>query len=500
MTRVFCAALATETNTFGPLPTERQHFEEWFLYPANTHPVDGPTLFTGPLWVARQKAEEWGWDVREGLCAAAFPSGRTVRSVYEGLRDQILDDLRQAMPIDIVFLGLHGAMCADGYDDCEGDLISRVREIAGPRATIGVELDPHCHLTSQMVEPADMVLAFHEYPHTDALERAERLVEQCWSAHQGKLAPVTAIMDLRASAFFFTKQGPALELVNAMKAKEALPGVLAVSLGHSFSSGDVEEMTAKLWVTTDGDLDRAQALCRELGDQAWAIRETASEPRRTIEDVLLDLPGLKTPVVLAEGADNPGGGAPSDSTSVLAHLINAGIGPLAAGPIWDPVAVAICRARGIGTKFPLRVGGKASALSGLPLDIDVEVLKVTENATLDFGGSVVPLGTVVGIRSGNLHLSLSSVRNQAFTQGVFVQAGINCADMSVVLVKSNHHFRDDFNRLGGDVVYLQSSGVAVSDPRLVDYKKVRRPLWPIDPAEEARAAQSVLLVDRRGAR
>ncbi|MEM1104993.1 MAG: M81 family metallopeptidase [Pseudomonadota bacterium] len=498
MTRVFCAALATETNTFGPLPTERRHFEDWFLYPAGEHPNEGPTLFTGPLWVARQKADEWGWIIHEGLCAAALPSGRTVRRVYEDLRDELLNDLRRALPVDIVLLGVHGAMCADGYDDCEGDLIGRVREIVGPSATVGVELDPHCHLTDDMMAPADIVLAFHEYPHTDALERAEKLVDLCQRAHSGAVTPVTAVMDLRASTFFYTKQEPTRQFVQAMQSAESRPGVLSVSLGHSFASGDVEEMTAKVWVTTNGDRDLAMAVSQELGEMAWDIRETASEPRKSVAEVLAEMPRLNAPIVLAEGADNPGGGAPSDATEVLRHLMRAEIGPLAAGPIWDPGAAAICRARGEGARFSLRIGGKASALSGAPLDLDVEVIAITEHATQNFGGSVWPLGTVVGLRSGDTCLSVCTVRNQAFTRETFAQAGIDCARMSVILVKSNHHFRDDFSALNGDIIYLASQGIAVFDPSLVDYDKIRRPLWPIDPAGKARAAQTLRVIEQRG--
>lgn len=497
MTRVFCAALATETNTFGPLPTERRHFEEWFLYPAGAHPDDGPTLFTGPLWAARQRAQDWGWEVVEGLCAAAFPSGRTVRKVYEDLRDELLSDLRAAGRVDIVLLGLHGAMCADGYDDCEGDLLARVRDCVGPDAIVGVELDPHCHLTSQMIDAADILSAFQEYPHTDALERAEHLVALCRRAHEGEISPVTAIADVRASAQYFTKEPPALELVNAMKRAEAEGRVLSASLGHSFASGDVADMGVKAWVITDNDPATAEAVAGELADMAWDIRETAGADRQTIDEVLAGLDGVDKPVVLAEGADNPGGGAPCDATDVLRALMAAGVGPFAAGPIWDPMAVDICCAKGVGARFALRLGGKASALSGLPLDLDVEVLSITENAKQRFGGGSVPLGVLVGLRAGDAHLAVASVRNQALTREVFTQAGIDLAHMRVILVKSNHHFRDDFAPIAGTVMYLQSQGVAVCDPVGVPYRAVARPLWPLDPADEARAARSITIKPAR---
>lgn len=496
MKTVFCAALATETNTFGPLPTERRHFEEWFLYRAGEHPETGPTLFTAPLWVARRRASDLDWTVVEGLCAAAFPSGRTTRQTYEALRDELLDDLRAAMPVDIVLLGLHGAMAADGYDDCEGDLLLRVRDIVGANAIIGVELDPHCHLTEAMTEASDLMLAFHDYPHTDAEERAERLVDLVHATSEGRINPVTAVADARMSAQFFTKVGSGLSLTNHLKALENDGSALATSLGHSFASGDVADMTVKAWVITDGCEPSARQMAEDIRDRAWSIRETAGADRASAKEAIEKIKSTNGLIVLAEGTDNPGGGAPCDSTNLIRDIWVEDVGPIAAGPIWDPIAVEIAIARGQGARFDIRVGGKASTMSGSPLDLSVEVLKITRGAVQNFGGSEWPMGDMVGLRAGNLELALTSVRNQAFTPEIFEQTGIDLSDKRAVILKSNHHFYDAFEPLADEVLYMGVAGVAVCDPLDAQYTKINRPLWPLDPAEEARAAQSTFIKSR----
>jgi len=143
--RFFAATLGTESNSFSPLPTGLATFEDALLIPAGEHP-DEPDLFTAPLWAARRHVEAHGGEVVQGLCAFATPAGPTVQRVYEELRDQILDQLREAMPVDAVVLGLHGAMVAEGYDDCEGDLLARhglAKEGHVLRSHIaGVEPDP----------------------------------------------------------------------------------------------------------------------------------------------------------------------------------------------------------------------------------------------------------------------------------------------------------------------------------------------------------------------
>ena len=217
--RVFSAALATETNTFAPMPTGLASFRERGYYRAGTHP-DHMSFFAGPLWAARLRGRPLGWTLLEGMVAAAQPSGITTRAAYETLRDELLADLRTAMPVDMVLLGLHGAMVADGYDDCEGDLLQRVRAIVGPMVVVGAELDPHNHLSAAMVDNADVLVAFKEYPHTDILERALELVDLCHAKAEGRARPVASVVDIGGLVVMHTSSQPARGFVDRIMALE----------------------------------------------------------------------------------------------------------------------------------------------------------------------------------------------------------------------------------------------------------------------------------------
>ena len=153
-----------------------------FLRPGE-HPQDAPLMCTAPLWVARRRAAAEGFTLIEGSCFAASPAGTTNRADYEFMRDEILAQLKAALPLDGVLLGLHGAMVAHGYDDTEGDVIERVRALVGPDCVIGVELDPHCHLTLKRVRLADIIILYKEFPHTDVVERAEDLLTLVLAHH-----------------------------------------------------------------------------------------------------------------------------------------------------------------------------------------------------------------------------------------------------------------------------------------------------------------------------
>ena len=154
--RLFSATIATETNTFSPLPTSLDAYKESVFLRPGEHPTDAPRMCTAPLFVARQRAAADGFTLIEGSCFAASPAGTTNRADYEFMRDEILAQLKAALPLDGVLFGLHGAMVAHGYDDVEGDVLERARAIVGPDCVIGVELDPHCHLTVKRVQLADI--------------------------------------------------------------------------------------------------------------------------------------------------------------------------------------------------------------------------------------------------------------------------------------------------------------------------------------------------------
>ncbi len=146
-------------------------------------------------------------------------------SVWETLRGWVLEDLRAAVQVDVVLLHLHGAMVPVGCDDCEGDLIVRVREIVGPNTVIGVELDLHCHLTKTMVSEADAIVLYKEYPHVDLTQRAAELFEICISAAEGAVRPVMALHDCRMLGVWRTSDPEVRALVDEMSEAERRPGL-----------------------------------------------------------------------------------------------------------------------------------------------------------------------------------------------------------------------------------------------------------------------------------
>jgi microcystin degradation protein MlrC len=478
--RLFIAALATETNTFSPLPTGRAGFmnREFFRNDGSRNP---PRLGNIPLIEWRRRGEAEGHAVAESLSCFAQPAGITLRSVYEELRDTLLADLRAAMPVDGVLLFMHGAMVADGYDDCEGDTLARVREIVGPRATIGIELDLHCHLTEQMRAKADVIITFKEYPHTDVADRAQELYAICTAAQRGEVKPVIAYHDCRMVSMWRTSEEPMRSFVRRMQALEGMDGILSVSFGHGFPWGDVAEVGAKMVVVADGDMAKAQAIARRLGAEVWAMREATSTRHDTIDEGIDHaLAGTGTgPLVLADVADNAGGGAPADSTPILRRLVERGVRDVATGCYWDPVAVQICQEAGLGATFDLRIGGKCGVASGDPVDLRVTVRGLSERHTqAGLSGGRAEMGAAAYVEADGIHIILMSIRQQTFAPDAFTGLGCRLDDKRLVVVKSTQHFYAAFAPIARAIRYVAAPGAIAPEFDRIPYTKRVTPYWP----------------------
>ncbi|MCR9215433.1 MAG: M81 family metallopeptidase [Proteobacteria bacterium] len=479
--KIFTAALGTETHTFAPLPTVTASFEECYLvrdgkHPLQTHMIGMPAV----IW--KRRAEARGWEVIESLVTFATPSGITLQQTYEDFRDEILTDLRAAMPVDAVMLSLHGAMVAHGYDDCEGDLVHHVRDIVGPDVAIGVELDLHCHLGRQFMEDVTALVIYKEYPHTDFEPRAEEL----WTIMEGvldkKLDPKIATFDCRMIGVYHTTREPMMSFVARMKELEGTDGILSISLGHGFPWADVEEEGTRLIVITDGDQAKAQNVAETLGREFWALRDEVTPVFDDVEiAVEKSIEGSSGPIVLADMSDNPGGGAVGDSTFIARSLLDKGETNFAVGSIWDPVAVDIAISAGEGAELNLRIGGKISPESGDPIDIRAKVKKIVKDCLVDgLGGSQNYMGDAVSLEADGAEYIIHSARTQNFNPSVFTTMGIDYASKKVLIVKSMQHFYSAYEPIAGKIIYVSSPGTLAWDFSVMPYTKVARPVWPID--------------------
>lgn len=490
MTKIFTATLGTETNTFAALPTGMKLFEDTCLF-RNGGYGDRVPMFAAPLAVWRRMAGAKGWEVAESLCAFAQPAGKTVKRVYEGFRDEILRDLRAALPVDAVLLSLHGAMVADGYDDAEGDLLAHVRRIVGPDVPVGAELDLHANVSRQKLDAATALVLFKEYPHIDVPERAEDLFHIIAGAVERRTRPVMGWFDCRTIGVFHTTRQPMRGFVDRCAALEGKDGVLSVSVVHGFPWADVADMGSKIVVVTDGDRAKAERLARELGMAFFRMRRETQPSYTSLDQAMARIlrHNQSKPLILADVSDNAGGGAASDSTFILKALLEKGVKDAAIGMFWDPMAVRIAFEIGEGGTTELRLGGKLGPSSGPPLDVTARVTGLKRDAYVSFGGrdkTVVPVGDMAAFDVGGIAVVCNTLRNQCKSLDCFTNVGIDPAAKRAVVVKSMQHFHAAYAPVASEILYVAVPGTVAPDFLALDYKNASKRQWPFleDPFAE----------------
>ena len=482
--RIFTASLATETNTFSPVPTDLRSFENAFHAPPGTHP-DTPTLCSSPVPILRRRGRAEGFTVIEGSASWAEPAGPVRRDVFEGLRDDILDQLRAALPVDAVVLGLHGAMVAQGHDDCEGDLLERVRALVGPRVLIACEFDPHSHLTPRRVAQLDIAACFLEFPHTDFEARGEHVVDLALRTLRGEIRPRLSTFDCRMIGLYPTSREPMRSFVDRLKGFEGRDGILSASIVHGFMAGDVPAMGTRILVVSDDDRAAGDALARRLGLELYALRGTTAMPILPLERGLDEAEAIRRarpdrPVTIADTWDNPGGGCAGDGTHVLRAMMARGFERVGVATIWDPVAVTLCHAAGTGATLQLRLGGKVSALAGEPIDIEVTIGRLAEESWQSFRASRVTLGRAAVVRpvGTEIDVVLITSRTQTYEPDVFGNLGVDVAAKDYLLVKSTNHFHAGFEPVSAGIVHVEAPSTYPIDPLTADYRKADRGIWP----------------------
>jgi microcystin degradation protein MlrC len=478
--RVYLGGVATETNMFCPFPTGRS---DWVEFAAKeVVDLDEPAAAEDVYPQFLDACKRIGIELYVGYGADAQPAGPTPQRVYEELRSKLLDDVLKAAPVDVVILKLHGAMVAHGYDDCEADMINRVRERVGKETVIGVLLDPHCHLSQEMVDGSDVIMCYREYPHVDVGDRLIDLLELCVEVVKGSVNPVASICDCRMISAYYTNIEPMKSFVAKMKQAEEEDDVLSLSLAHGFPWADTPDVGTKMLVITNNNKARGEELADEFRQSLFSLRGKTFTLGKTISEAVdIVRSATEFPIVFSDWSDVPGGGAPSDYTEILESFIAAGIRRSFFALFYDPGAVAICMAAGECASLRLRLGGKICWASGNPLDLDVKIVKIVCNAGEQVeDGWHESFGNAVLVEAAGNLIVLNDTRNQPRTLETITQFDLDPTEFSAIVLKSMHHFQEFYSGVAARIESISGHGLLNQNFESIDYRRILRPKWPLD--------------------
>ncbi len=496
MPRILTAVFKHETNTFSPLPTDLTAYGARCL----RYGADVPAYFSGTateMGAFIDAASTRVWDLVHSVAADATPSGKVTRAAFEQIVSTMEEALRTQGPFDAVLLCLHGAMVTEHVDDGEGELLRRLRAIAGDQLPIGVTLDLHANVTDAMAALANVIVSYRTYPHVDMYETGQRCAELIARTIAGEIDPVCVVargaMIDAVDHGRTSSPGPMLEtLASADRLCAQTHGVLDIGINAGFPWADIESAGPSVVIVADrkaGKVDTA-SVTQALLQQIWQDRRrTTVTPLPLNQGVAAIQTALASSadgiVLVADCADNPGGGGLEDSVALLGALIDARIDRLAYGMICDPATLQACLAAGAGARLEVQLGGKSGGKFKRPLSLQAEVLSVQPGRFTFTGpmsrGIAFDIGATAVLRVGGIDIVVAGSRHQVLDVGFFTHAGLDPASYAVVVVKSSQHFRAAFGPLAREILVIDSAdGLTSFDLKAFGHTQVRRPVYPLD--------------------
>jgi len=489
--RIAIAQISHETNAFSPLRTGMDDFAGRGLHfgPDILPAYRGTKTGLGAFLEYLEKAQA---EIVPTLSATAVPSGLVRRETYQAFKDRLLAELDKQQPVQGVLLALHGAMVVEGIPDAEGDLLQALRKGLGPGIPIVATLDLHANVTETMVNTATGLFGFDTNPHVDAYERGLEAAAFLFDVLQGKLRPVMALVKpplMPPTINMRTDEGPMVAIFQRARQWEAQPGVINVSVFGGFPFSDIAEAGFGVVALTDNDRSLAEKAAGDVATLAWTLRRQFLKPLVPAEEaVTRAMRAPAGPVILADVADNPGGGGSGDTTHLLATLLKLGAQDVGFALIWDPEAVAKACAAGVGGEVTLRLGGKVEPAHGGPVDLTGRVKAISDGVFVNRG----PMATGVEVRAGRsvlfasqgLEIIITERRVAPNDPEIFRHLGVEPAAKKILVLKSRGHFRAAFGPLAKEIIEVDCPGFASPNLSWFNYRHVRRPLFPLDEIED----------------
>lgn len=484
--KIVIAEVMHETNTFSNVPTTRELFElwEWARGEEILANHSGVRDFLGGMI---DGARQRGIEVVGAFAANAYPAGTITKETFDSLQDELLSGIAEAGKVDAICLSLHGAGVAEGIDDLEGALLKAVREQVGYEIPLIATLDLHGNITDQMIAEADILLGVHLYPHTDCYERGLEAVELAERMVKGELVPrmYRAKLPLIVPTST-TSLSPAKDINEACYRWEREPGMIDCAFFHGFPYTDIPELGVTVVAVANHDEELAKRAAESVAELIWKKREEF-EPHvlSPQEGLALAKQAAAFPVVLNETSDNPGGGTPGDGTYLLRAMLEADLQDACFGFIYDPEVAALAHEKGVGATIEVLLGGKTDRLHGEPIALTAYVKALTDGKFITSSpmgkGSPVDLGKSVRLQANGVDILVCSVKTQVLDEQIFLLHGIDVTTYKIVALKSSQHFRASFEPISAQIITVDSPGLTTLRFQSFDYKRLQRPVYPLDP-------------------
>ena len=497
MARIAIGGFQHETNCFVPVRTDYSYFASIGDRPplcrgddVLRNLPDKQFALSGFLAVMADRHE-----LVPLLWTSGGAGGYVTSGAFERIAAEMIGRLSEALPVDAVYLDLHGAMVTEEFEDGEGELLRRVRAVVGDRIPVVISLDYHANLTLAMAELTDGVAVYYTYPHVDRDEtgrRAARILETVLQRGRPTVRVYRKLPFLLPLNFQCTLVEPSAGIVR--KSAEGEGGnVLNLCYGagfppsdladcgpsviaHGYSAEEVEQVADYL---NNYVLDLEPQFAAPLLDPDAAVRQAIAISARSSK-----------PVVIADTQDNPGCGGTGDTTGMLEALVRNNAQKAGLCVLTDARAAAAAHAAGEGAEITIDLGGCTPLPGVTPFHGTFRVAKLSNGRFLCkgpcVGGREAALGPTALLMIGGVSIVVASKRMQAYDLEIFRHLGFEPTEQKILVVKSTCHFRADFEPIASQVLVAVAPGAHLVDAREYPYTRLRAGvrLEPLGPAFE----------------
>jgi len=426
---------------------------------------------------------------------SATPSGYVTEDAFERIAGMFVEDLRAALPVDGIFLSLHGAMVTEHCEDPEGELLARVRSLVGREVPVVISLDLHSNTTPRMFELTDAMVGYTTYPHVDMAEtgcKAAHLLVALLTRGRRLAKAYRQVPYLIPLTWQCSTLEPSRSIYGAA-ARLIDERVVSTSYTPGFPAADIRECGATVF-TYGWDRDATEAAAESIyrmvleAEPQYAGR--LYSPDEAVREAMRRSQSASRPILLADTQDNPGAGGSANTVGLLEALLRQRAQGAVLGVLHDAEAARAAHAAGPGTTITVGVGAKSGAWGERPVVQTWTVERIGDGRMVCHGPMMtnwkLALGPMALLRSGGVRVAVSTRKVQAMDQEPFRHLGVEPRAERIVALKSSVHFRADFEPIAEDVLIVESPGAMIVDPVKLPFKRLRtgvrmRPLGPTFP-------------------
>ncbi len=495
MARIAVGGLQHETNCFAPEHTDFNYFASI---------GDRPPLARGEEVLRNLPNRAFGMSGflanmagRHELVPLVWSSGGAggyvTSDAFERIAGELIGRLSVALPVDAVYLDLHGAMCSVDFEDGEGELLRRVRAVVGPQVPVVISLDYHTNLTPAMVELTDGMAVYYTYPHVDRAQtgsRAARILNTILERGRPTARAFRKLPFLIPLNFQCTLVEPSKGIVAKSAAGEG-GDILNLCYGAGFPPSDLYYCGPG--VVAHGYSQAAvDAAADNLADYVMGMEQAFAQPLLAPDDAVRQAmtisAGATRPVVIADTQDNPGCGGTGDTTGMLEALVRNGAQQASICVLTDAKAAAAAHAAGEGADITIDLGGCTPLPGVKPFHGTFRVTRLSDGRFICTGtcinGREAKLGPTALLTIGGVSIVVASKRMQAYDPDIFRHIGVEPTEQKILVLKSTCHFRADFEPMAERVLVAVAPGAHLVDAREYPYQHLRAGvrLEPLGPA------------------